>query len=173
MKILVPFTSLHPKVRTSLGGYEVTQVDVTGQPFGWSRYLQDLWKKGEGFLVVEHDIEATPEALRQAVECDCGWSISPYKGSGTSFEKAPVIATGLGFTRFRSEFLAQHKDAMERANVIDDMGSVCPPGHWKMLDARLYSVLRADGCTPCIHSHVVHHHRYDYGCACGKDGCRG
>lgn len=124
----------------------------------YSELLAELWREAEDFLVVEHDIELTAEALREALECPCEWSTSPFPSPGPS-----PFTMSLGCTRFRKSLMEQLPQAVDRANRIDDSGSVCPPGHWKLLDARLYSVLRGtapDLRSPHLHSPVPHHHEY-------------
>lgn len=143
-------------------------MDVSGDPYAYSRLLARLWREGESFLVVEHDIEVSGRAVRQARHCPCLWGLSPYAGPGPSFEGAALLTVALGCTRFSAKLLAKEPDALDEANAIDDAGSAAPPGHWLRLDARLYSVLRQRGYMPHIHEAVAHHHQYAYGCACGR-----
>lgn len=133
-------------------------------PLAYSRLLGELWAARKPFLVVEHDIEVTSEALTEALDCTCTWGVSPYRGPDQG-----LIDRALGFTRFRPAIMEASPDAMSRANAINDHGPGAPPGHWKLLDARLLSVLTGDGHRPHLHSEVPHHHRYDKGCACGRD----
>lgn len=171
MRVIVPFTDIHPCTERALASLvpDVQRVDVGGDPLAYSRLLAELWASGDDFLVVEHDIQLTAEALRQAGECDCVWSTSPYRGAGTSWAAATLLTRSLGCTRFRGELTRRLPTVVAEANARNDMGSVCPPGHWKGLDARLYSVLRGEGLEPHLHAEVPHHHLYSYGCACGGD----
>lgn len=145
------------------------RVDVGGSPFDYSRLLATLWADGESFMVVEHDIELTARAYMEAVQCACMWATNPYRGAGPSFDKAVMLDRALGCTRFRAELLAGFPEAVNVANSLDDGGAVCPPGHWKRLDCRLLGVLRQAGHVPHVHSTVIHHHSYEYGCACGAE----
>lgn len=142
---------------------------VGRDPLAYSRLLAGLWEAGDAFLVVEHDVEPTAEAVTQAAVCSCPWSVSPYKGSGPSHAEAAMLTGSLGCTRFSAALLAEVPDAMQRANALNDGASVCPPGHWQRLDARLLHVLRDAGFWPHQHVPVLHHHVYAYGCACGED----
>jgi hypothetical protein len=157
----------------SLSELVVERVDVSRSDFAYSQLVEKVWSEGKSFLLIEHDIELTYTALKEAMECPCEWSTSPYKGSGTSFDMAGLNAHSLGFTRFREALIAAVPDAVSRANAIDDSGSICPPGHWKLFDGRLLSILRQEGHEPHVHSEVPHHHAYPYGCSCGGEHGQG
>lgn len=147
---------------------------MSGSIFAYSQLMAELWRDGEPFLVWEHDIEPDAVALREALTCPCEWGVSPYRGpSATDWEHAAVLKSSLGFTRFSAEIIKALPDAVEQANQINDGGSVCPPGDWKRLDCRLYSILRGAGDemrTPHFHTEVKHHHFFaNYGCSCGGE----
>lgn len=129
-----------------------------------------MWADGETFLLIEHDVELTPEALAEAEHCECWWSAAPYIGQGIAHREASVIVQSLGCVRFRSELMEAAPGAVARANSVQDAAkNVCPPGHWKCLDGRILSSLGVEGFFPHQHEEVPHHHNYDYGCACGED----
>lgn len=146
---------------------------MSGDLFAYSRLVEESWARREDFLIVEHDIEMTAEALYQAVECPCEWSVSPYKGpSSVGWELASMLRLSLGFTRFRASLMEAMPDAMAQANAINDAGTVVPPGDWHRLDCRVYTVLRGSGediRSAHLHAEVPHHHVFGYGCACGGD----
>lgn len=171
IRVIVPFTDVHPLADRALREVvpEAERVDVGGNNLAYSRLLAELWADGESFLIIEHDNEITAAALQEAISCDCPWGVNPYNGAGRSWEHSALIDKGLGCTRFSAILLANVPDAAMKANAINDGGSVCPPGHWKRLDARLYGVLRDAGYRQHLHSRILHHHWYQYGCACGKD----
>jgi hypothetical protein len=176
MRVIAPFTTRHPDAERALREHApgAEWWDVSESLFSYSQLVEDLWKTGESFLIVEHDIEVNQKALAQAKHCNCSWGVSPYKASSFyGFEEAPLLSTALGFTRFGASLLREFPDAVSRANAIDDEGSICPPGDWRRFDARLYSVLtdpKNGGRRPHIHAEVIHHHHYsNYGCSCGRD----
>jgi hypothetical protein len=140
-------------------------VYVGGTPFDYGRLVERVFRFGEAALLVEHDVELTLLALRQAQRCGCLWSVSPYR----SRRNGGLFNRSLGCTRFSAQLMAKYPDAVGRANAIKDHGSVCPPGHWKALDARLHSVLRGEGLVPHIHAEVPHHNVGRDGCACGGE----
>jgi hypothetical protein len=113
-------------------------------------------------LIVEHDIELTLRALRQALRCKCEWSTSQYRGTNRT-----LIANALGCTRFRSSLMQTVPDAMNRA--MQDRSFGADPADWLSMDAKLYAVLRSTGRVPHVHDEVPHHHVYEYGCACGGE----
>lgn len=135
------------------------RVDVSGSPTSYYELLSRLWAEGEGFVVLEHDIQLTPEALREAEECPCSWGVAPYV-----HPVAAVVAGGgrtianisLGCTRFSTELLRAHPDAWD-----DD---VTPPqwrSHaWGKLDSRIAGVLMLAGVAPHEHSPVPHWRRW-------------
>lgn len=125
--------------------------------------LCDLWKGGIPFLVIEHDIVPTKQALRQARYCPCIWGISPYNGPGLD-----PLYTSLGFVRFRKKLMGLEPNAMAAAGSLDDSREV-PVGHWRRLDARVTGVLRKRGYEPHVHSPVIQHHVYRGRCACLED----
>lgn len=145
-------------------------MDVGRDPFAYARLLEQMWADGESFLIVEHDVQLTPRALRQALHCACWWSAAPYTGQGQTHRQASLIVQSLGCVRFRRQIIEAVPGAISRANSGQDAASsICPPGHWKCLDGRILSSLGIEGFKPHQHDEVPHHHRYDYGCACGEN----
>ena len=131
------------------------RVDVSGSPTAYYELLSRLWAEGEGFLVVEHDIELTAEALREAEECDCPWGISPYVHpvAGAPGVGRPIVATlSLGCTRFSTELLREHPDAWNDATTPPQWHS----HRWLGLDLRIAGVLMLAGVPPHGHSEVPH-----------------
>ena len=126
---------------------------MSGSTTAYSRLVARVWGDRQSFLLVEHDIELTEEALRHALACGCSWSVNPYKGKNGLFTRS------LGCTRFRSSLLEAFPQAMSMANAMNDSG-ISPPGHWNRLDGRLDHVLRTAGYRPHLHTEVPHHHEY-------------
>jgi len=134
-------------------GVTPTCVDVAAGAEAYSAAFASWWGAGEPFCVVEHDMEATPEAVVEAQECGCGWGVSPYEGPG-----GVTLRQSLGFTRFSARFVEEHPGIGEQLRGVP----------WGMLDARLVDALRAEGCAPHLHAPVVHHHVYGERCVCGE-----
>ena len=174
MLVIFPHASPHPDAVRALKEVapRAEWWDVSGSIFAYSQLVEKLWAEKRSFLLVEHDVELSARALRQALYCSCEWSISRYRGPWDGVGEPPLLDKSLGCTRFRSSLMEAIPDAVVRANQIDDAGTVCPPGDWKRLDCRLYSILRGAGDSlrsPHFHEEVVHHHLFDYGCSCGRE----
>ena len=138
--------------------------------YAYSRLLERLWRERETFLLIEHDVELTTEALQTAIDCDCLWSVAPYRGQGQTHKQSGLFVQSLGCVRFRSELMEAAPGAIAEANGARDAAwAICPPGHWKALDGRVMHALSMEGFAPHQHEEVPHHHVYDYGCACGGD----
>lgn len=138
------------------------RVDVSGSDSAYWQLVAALWATGESFLLVEHDIEPTPKALRQARHCACWWSVSPYRGPN-----GDLLEGSLGFTRFRAQLLRAEPDLPHRACGNRD-GTV--ERNWRCLDTRLLGELWARGYRPHVHMPAVTQHHYYRGeCTCGAD----
>ena len=170
-----PSRPLTPRLRRLCASSPRTREwwDVSGSIFAYGELLALLWREAESFLIVEHDIELTPEALRQARTCRCEWSVSPYRGpSAYGWENAAVLnaVSGLHPVSVLAHASDPRRcDPSQRHQRCRDRLS---PWDWHRLDCRLYSVLRGEGeqiRTPHVHAEVAHHHRFGYGCACGED----
>lgn len=121
-----------------------------------------LWSAGKTFLLVEHDIEPTPRAIRQARHCACWWSVTPYEGP-----QGDLLDGSLGFTRYRAQLLAAEPDLPYAATGNPGGGL---ERNWRCLDTRLLGELRKRGYQPHIHRPpVVQHHYYRGRCTCGSD----
>ncbi len=81
-------------------GYDPEPVPMQGE-YGYYNLLADLWRAGETFVVIEHDIVVYPGAIGAMLDCDHGWcgTVYPYR--------AAEIAC-LGCTKFSAEFIAAH-----------------------------------------------------------------
>ncbi len=171
MRIVVPFTQVHPLVDAALTKLapDAERIDVSARVDSYHELMERLWREGETFLVIEHDNEPTARAIRQARFCSCWWSVSPYRGPGVTFASATNLIVGLGFTRFRKQLMAAEPDLMSEVGEINDGRSVGRQD-WRRLDARMYGALRRRGYRQHVHEPPVkHHHAYGYGCACGEE----
>lgn len=110
-------------------------------PHDYWRFLDELWHRGESFIIVEHDIVVTPEVISKLVRCPRPWCANPY----LQLPGEPV--TGLGCTKFSARLL--------RAVDPFDPG----PTHviWQNVDYELCSRLRAAGYENHVHTPVVRH----------------
>ncbi len=76
LKVIVPYTGhYHPLAKRAHKKLGAELAPISGVD-GYHRLLERLWSEGETFLIVEQDIEPTPDALANAENCGCLWGIS-------------------------------------------------------------------------------------------------
>jgi hypothetical protein len=176
LRIVVPYTKIHLLTAACLDELapDAERVYVGGEDIAYWRLFCDLWHDGEDFLIIEHDIQFTQEALDQALHCPCQWGASPYH-YGANNLMPELINTALGFTRFRSGIIGSNP------KLPDDLGefkrclqprraaarAVRPPIHWNDLNLSVAFQLRPGHVH--VHCPVLHHHMYDGICACGGE----
>jgi hypothetical protein len=122
--------------------------------------LEEAWAGGEGFLVVEHDIEIRAGLVDELEACPEPWCAVPYV---VGSDPNGFIESSLGCTRFSTALLAAVPAAISGLPVRD----------WRQLDCELSPRLRTAGYVPHVHLPAVpHHHRYPAPggerCACGE-----
>lgn len=163
MKVIAPFTSAaHPLAVRSLPAW-VERVDVSREVGSYWQLLDRLWREGETFLVVEHDIEITPEVVEDAKACAERWCVWPYVGPGG--KPTDVLEASLGCTRFSAQLLAEHPEAL--SYEIAERDGIVP---WRRLDVRVSDQLSRYHLAPHVHErHVLHHHVYKGRCVCGVE----
>jgi hypothetical protein len=123
MKVYCPHTDLTPETRAALdaSGYEWTPIDVSGSDTAYTEFLQKIWRRGETFAIVEHDIVPWRGALEQLDDCHHPWCGFSYPFGGGMIE-------GLGCTRFKDIILAAYPDAVD--DTLNEMTDIHPRGHW-------------------------------------------
>ena len=162
------FTRIHPLTDAALLEFapEAERVDVSENTHMYGALVEQLWHDAETTLIVEHDVQLSLGAFRQALYCKCEWSTSRYTGHDG------VLYSGvLGCTRFRSSLMQSEPDAVTRA--LEDRSFGADSRDWHMFDSRLYAVLRDRGHLPHVHRTVLHHHVYQGLCSCGELGEHG
>jgi hypothetical protein len=163
--VVVPFIRIHPLTERALRELapDAERVDLRGGTAKYADLLETRWRDADGWLNVEHDIELTADALREAIECPCLWSTSQYQGENG------LITHALGCTRFRADLIRAVPDAMARARRDASFGRGQYLDHWLHIDSKLAAVLLGEGYEPHVHSEVPHHHVYRGRCACGGE----
>lgn len=95
MKIVYPFTRDYPEAIAALpAGAE--KVQMGSDPEAYWRLLRGLWRSGEDFLIVEHDMVLPEGAIRGFERCPREWCAHPYFLYGT-------WGTWHGVTRYRGD----------------------------------------------------------------------
>jgi hypothetical protein len=130
-------------------------IDVS-TPGGYYDLLMDCWSTGRSFLVIEHDIVPTAEAIESLARCRQPWCSCPYSMGLGSLPSG----IGLGCTRFAGRLTRRLPDAMTNVNISESHGA--PPRTWQVTDARVYMELNRHGLEPHIHWDHPVTHLHDY-----------
>lgn len=160
MKVVVPYVDLHPLTLAALQRYapDADLADIGKAYDAFWRFLAQLWDEGEGFLLVEHDIEIHAEVIPQLEGCPESWCVFPFPGAGGA-----LLYGSLGCTRFSTELIAKVPNLMKDLCVRD----------WRRLDSEITPALERAGCTRHYHEPPVPHHHYRperHQCDCGASG---
>lgn len=75
--------------------------------FGYTRLLSRLWREGEGFVLLEHDIAPWFGAIHQLWDCEWQWCMFEYPKLGGR------LTSGLGCAKFSDELVAGHPEFAE------------------------------------------------------------
>jgi hypothetical protein len=134
MKVVVPYTKLHPVTEFVLTSYRPEYVDVSA-PDGYRQFFKGLWERRETVIIVEHDIVPWPGALDELWQCPCTWGSYTYHLHG-----GLGIHHGFGCTKLSARLMEETSDVWESSSG------------WNMLDQVLFFEARALGFEP-------HHHR--------------
>jgi hypothetical protein len=156
---------LHPLTEQSLAKYapDAEMHYVGTRHDAYRELLEEVWRDGESFLVVEHDIELSEGLVEGFAACSEPWCAAKYV---VGSDPNGFIETSLGCTRFSAELLAAVPNAISGLPVRD----------WRRIDCELSPRLRGAGYAPHVHSPPVrHHHTYPapggHRCACGEEDC--
>lgn len=154
MRLVCPYTYLHPLAEDALEPYEVEFVDMGYQHDSYYKLLCSLWADKQSFLIVEHDIEIHPAVVPELEACPEPWCLYPYRGPDDVW-----LDSSLGCTRFSAELLESLPQFMIDLPVRD----------WRRLDCEITPRLHWAGHHQHIHSPLVsHHHVRNDVCDCGS-----
>lgn len=116
---------------------------------GYSLSMTEVWERGEGFAIVEHDIAPWCGAIAQLETCPRDWCLFHYPDGG-------ALSRGLGCTKFSDRLVREYPDL---------------PGAWKgaewwtidgAVGTAVATVLRAENPERhpvCYHAPPVAHAR--------------
>lgn len=155
MRVVVPYTNVHPDTRAALEPWPDVEYRWTGDDdYAYGRLLRELWAAGEDFLLIEHDVVPTVDHLLRMAICPSAYCAAPYAW-------LQAVGVTLGFTRFRSVLLRAYPDAAEIAcRIPHPYGD---PGHYRTpLDVWLQAAVLRDlyGLQPCCHLPPVEHRNW-------------
>lgn len=155
LKVVCAYTYLHPFCEASLEAH-APQVEYTEMGYrhdDYHRFLDGLWRAGDTFLLIEHDIEIHATVASELESCPEPWCVFEYAVSGGT-----MLDASLGCTRFRSSLL------QALPNFMGDL----PVRDWRRLDCEMAPRLHQAGYRQHVHyPPVKHHHRRETGmCDC-------
>lgn len=155
VRVVVPFTKLHPVTARRLNryapGHERVRLDPGDDEAYW-RVLADAWAGTNDLVVVEHDIGIHGQVLPGFAAC---WQ--PWCGHAYRLHRETRMC--LGCTRFTAELQGAEPDLLEV--VGKDTSGEAPPKVWWRLDVRLQAELERRGYRQHEHlPQVAHYHRY-------------
>lgn len=162
-------TGVHPMAARALEEL-APHAEIFGGPgdddHAYTRAFADWWHDGEAFIVVEWDIELTPEALHDHEHCMCDWGTSTY------YMKPDLYGRALGCTRFSKKLLTTYPD------IFDEQVEKVKAGNgrtdWQFLDGIVCdAIVQRAGVFWHDHAAVGHHHFFpEWGargrCTCGS-----
>lgn len=163
MRVVVPYTDLHPRVVPAIEaqGYHAETWRMVNEVH-YPHLLRELFASGEDFCLIEHDVESRPGFLESLEECPAPWCFNaydftiPYDEAVCNDGPISVLAdhfSPLGHTRFRGgvgKVIAQTLDSP------DFLSS------WISRDTRVSAALVAAGYRAHRHKGKALH-RHDYG----------
>lgn len=158
MQVVCPYhPQVHPRTERALRAFapHARLFALSHHPHSYYQFFCERWQEGEGFPLVEHDIELHADVLPQLEACESPWCIFPYQGPPNT-----IFARSLGCTRFSTELIRTRGSLAVELECRD----------WRRMDTAINYNLQQLGYQPCIHEPIVkHHHVYADGCACGED----
>lgn len=160
MRILIPFTEIHPDTLRGAPDDAVWAYVGRDDDAYW-RLLCEFWAYGDDFTVIEHDVVCRPDIIASFEACPEPWCA--YKYQNICHDACmEAWANMLGCTRFRAELLATVPDAVVSVpedqrdwhnlcdaiagNKVGGMPAPLRPGS-----------VRAAGFSHHWHGSVVHH----------------
>ncbi len=139
MKIVVPYSAnckALESVRVCLAqdGYNPDYV-LMDREESYYDLVESLWKKGEPFIINEHDIIAWPGAIKHIQECRMPWCTYLYRCP------AGWIRNGLGLVKFEPDKLPNPFPLESK--------------EWPRLDSQIAGAIEAHGRFPHCHEPAV------------------
>ena len=154
-RLFVPYTDLQPATKCYLADRfasgrhtEVTLVDVSGDHWAYTDYLQARWDERADFINLEHDIVPHPGAIDTLWECPQPWC---FHGYIAGMDHVANGSAPLGLMKITVWLMTQlpavWKD-MRAAYRLD-------PNAWMYNDIHLMKTARDYGLTPHEHTPPV------------------
>lgn len=116
---------------------------VVFDDLAYGELLSYLWKYGEGFILLEHDVVPFPGAMDKLEECDEDWCVHKYPPAPNK------LYYSLGCIKVSSKLIEQTSDAPERFNWTET--------RWSNLDSRVYPAIMEKIKSPHVHEPPLAH----------------
>ena len=143
MKLVIPYTTLHPLVPKVLRDYGFSPrfVHLPENNSYWA-LLSALWAEQEDVIIVEHDVVPGPESLPELIACAKPWCAFSYLRQITPDRSSVGDYFGFGCVKFSRELMVKLPDAFSQ--MTDH--------HWSKLDSQFEWYTYQNSVRP-------HHHR--------------
>lgn len=166
MLVVAPYTAFAEGVADALDatGWTWHPVDVSGSPHAYWDLLDDLWREGHDFAVVEHDVLVQPGTLTELAACP-----EPWCGNPIHYFVGPYA--GLACTKFTAGLIAGNPNALAVVGGMSDAAH--EPRHYCRIDGWLQQVLNRNNAVMHVHQPTLPHVRDYPGPPQPSHGCTG
>ncbi|HEY7046580.1 MAG TPA: hypothetical protein VH373_05120 [Jatrophihabitantaceae bacterium] len=146
MRVLVPYTRLHPETARRLARFApdaVLRAIEIDDRTGYWRVLAEAWAWPGDLVVIEHDIGIDADVLPGFAACPEPVCARPYRW--TSGDR---LITGFGCVRFRAEVKQAHPELFTEVGELD----------WLLVEPRVGGELQRRVGRPHVHRPAVEHY---------------
>jgi hypothetical protein len=154
VNVIVPFTELHPATEKALLLYgprnQVWYHNVSSSDQEYWNVLARQWATGEGFIIIEHDVEVRNNTIQELTDCPEDWCAFPYAMGPSGYQ------TALGCTKFSTDLVQRYTNLLQEAGDKHDPWSA--KRDWRRLDRRIFETLTEHGESEHRHEPPVKHH---------------
>jgi hypothetical protein len=154
MDIWVPYTDLADETGAFAlrGGAHLWRLDDPVE--GYGRFMADRWDEGESFIVIEHDVVPTRNAIDSLQVCPRPLCFFGYEGEDR-------LSLMFGCVRFSADFIAAHPDLWTRFLAARDVAEGHPDYDFSASRCRRWMMLpewvdHATGAPAHFHGRVRH-----------------
>ncbi|MHB1472404.1 MAG: hypothetical protein ACYCV4_02055 [Dermatophilaceae bacterium] len=154
MRIIVPYTRLHPATGRLLNKYapSAERHRLGPQSDAYHDLLASMWTGRDDLLIIEQDIGIHASVIPSLMFCPEPWCAFPYLVAGKAL-------TALGCVRFTASLQTAEPDLFDTIGLIANDG--LPAKDWRRMDVRLAGTLTERGYATHVHTPpVTHYHRY-------------
>ncbi len=153
LRVILPYAKIDPRCAAALANVPVEAVEMRGEEdYYW--LLHRLWREGESFLLIEHDVVIHDQVVPTVATCGHAWCGYPYTVIG-------YFGTFLGCTHFGAQLMRWYPTLMDVVATRNLPGTRNDQENnkrfWAHLDVRMISALREAGYIQEQHYPPVQH----------------